>query len=105
MSKSLKAVYENGISALWNPLTWTEHQEVTITVFDARSTAANHELICYEIAQRLGIVGMLEHLPSDLSTNRRYFEGFGRYSPKPPGCSKKNRSLFNDFFKALKSNC
>lgn len=78
MSKSLKAVYENGIFRPLEPVDLMEHQEVTITVSDARGAAANHELSCYEIAQRLGIVGMLDHLPSDLSTNRQYFEGFGQ---------------------------
>lgn len=78
MSKSLKAVYENGIFRPLEPVDLTEHQEVTITVSDVRGAAANQELSCYEIAQRLGIVGMLDHLPSDLSTNRRYFEGFGQ---------------------------
>lgn len=78
MSKSLKAVYENGIFRPLEPVDLTEHQEVTITVSDVRGAAANQELSCYEIAQRLGIVGMLDHLPSDLSTNRRYFEGLGQ---------------------------
>ncbi|MFZ1493648.1 MAG: antitoxin family protein [Candidatus Competibacter denitrificans] len=78
MSKNLKAVYENGIFRPLEPVDLTEHQEVTITVPDPRGAVANHELSCYEIAQRLGIVGMLDHLPSDVSTNRRYFEGFGQ---------------------------
>ncbi len=78
MSKSLKAVYENGIFRPLEPVELAEHQEVTVTVPDARGAAANHEISCYEIAQRLGIVGMLDHLPGDLSTNRRYFESFGQ---------------------------
>jgi hypothetical protein len=32
----------------------------------------------YEMAERLGLVGCAEGLPPDLSTNRKYFEGFGR---------------------------
>ncbi|MDZ7621768.1 MAG: antitoxin family protein [Candidatus Competibacteraceae bacterium] len=78
MNKSLKAVYENGVFRPLEPVELVEHQEVTVTVPDARGTAANHEISCYDIAQRLGIVGMLDHLPGDLSTNRRYFEGFGQ---------------------------
>ena len=78
MSKSLKAVYENGIFRPLEPVELAEHQEVTVTVPDARGAAANHEISCYDIAQRLGIVGMLDHLPGDPSTNRRYFEGFGK---------------------------
>lgn len=33
---------------------------------------------CYDIAERLGLVGGLPDLPADLSTNKDYFEGFGR---------------------------
>ncbi|MGK7877319.1 MAG: ribbon-helix-helix protein, CopG family [Xenococcaceae cyanobacterium] len=31
----------------------------------------------YSLAQELGIIGITEELPSDLSTNKAYFEGFG----------------------------
>lgn len=76
MSKSLKAVYENGVFRPLEPVELAEHQEVTVT--DARAGAANHAISGYEIAQRSGIVGMLDQLPGDLSTHRRrHFEGFG----------------------------
>ena len=32
----------------------------------------------YELAQRLGLVGCAKGLPADLSTNPKYFEGFGK---------------------------
>ncbi len=32
----------------------------------------------YELAQEAGILGCIRHAPRDLSTNRQYFEGFGR---------------------------
>ena len=32
---------------------------------------------CYQLAQRLGILGSIPGLPSDLSTNPEYMEGFG----------------------------
>ena len=78
MSKNLKAVYENGIFRPLEPVDLAEHQEVTVTVPDARGATANHEVNCYDIAQQLGIVGMLDQLPGDLSTHRRHFEGFGQ---------------------------
>ena len=31
----------------------------------------------YELAQQLGIIGVTKELPSDLSSNKEYFEGFG----------------------------
>jgi hypothetical protein len=33
---------------------------------------------CYDLAKRLGILGSAKGLPSDLSTNPKYREGFGR---------------------------
>jgi len=33
---------------------------------------------CHQLAQRLGIIGSIEGLPSDLSTNPDHMEGFGR---------------------------
>ena len=32
----------------------------------------------YELAQKLGIIGVAQDLPSDLSSNKDYFEGFGK---------------------------
>lgn len=32
---------------------------------------------CLDIARRIGIVGVYKDAPSDLSTNKAYFEGFG----------------------------
>jgi hypothetical protein len=33
---------------------------------------------CLELARRHGLIGCAEGLPPDLSTNKDYFEGFGR---------------------------
>lgn len=33
---------------------------------------------CYEVAKRIGLLGVADDLPPDLSTNPAYFEGFGR---------------------------
>ncbi len=33
---------------------------------------------CLDLARRIGLVGCLPDAPPDLSTNRAYFEGFGR---------------------------
>lgn len=32
---------------------------------------------CYELASKLGLIGMLKDAPADLSTNPKYMEGFG----------------------------
>jgi hypothetical protein len=33
---------------------------------------------CYDIAKRLGIIGIYKDAPHDLSTNPEHMEGFGR---------------------------
>jgi metal-responsive CopG/Arc/MetJ family transcriptional regulator len=33
---------------------------------------------CLDIARRIGILGVYKHAPSDLSTNPKHMEGFGR---------------------------
>ena len=33
---------------------------------------------CYDIAKRLGIIGVYKDTPDDLSTNPEHMEGFGR---------------------------
>jgi hypothetical protein len=33
---------------------------------------------CYDLAKRLGIIGSAEGLPTDLSSNPKHMEGFGR---------------------------
>ena len=32
----------------------------------------------YELAKKLGILGAAKGLPADLSTNKKYFRGFGK---------------------------
>ena len=32
---------------------------------------------CYDLAQKAGMIGVLKDAPSDLSTNREHFQGFG----------------------------
>ncbi len=34
----------------------------------------------YELAEEAGLIGCVRRAPKDLSTNRRYFEGFGKKS-------------------------
>lgn len=36
------------------------------------------EVTAYELAKGAGIIGTIKNLPKDLSTNRRYFKGFGK---------------------------
>jgi hypothetical protein len=33
---------------------------------------------CLDVARKLGVIGIADDLPPDLSTNPRYFDGFGK---------------------------
>jgi predicted DNA-binding protein len=36
------------------------------------------EISCYDLAEKIGIIGLVKNAPSDLSTNRKHMEGFGQ---------------------------
>lgn len=78
MSKQLKAVYENGVFRPLEAVDLDEHQTVTVIIPDKPAVEnEKDETSCYDIAKKIGL-GTVEGLPSDLSTNRAHFEGFGR---------------------------
>ena len=47
---------------------------------------------CYDLALQSGIIGMIKDGPSDLSTNPKYFAGFGESNPKPTKRGRKRRA-------------
>ncbi len=78
MSKSLKVVYENGVLRPLEPVTFREHEQFTVKIPDIQEPQfVNQSESCYDIALRTGIIGLVEDAPRDLSTNPKYFEGFG----------------------------
>jgi len=36
------------------------------------------EKTCFDLANELGVIGIAKKAPKDLSTNRKYLEGFGK---------------------------
>ena len=78
MTKLLKAIYENGVFKPLEPVTLREHQEVTLSLrYRLDEAAAPQEQNSFELAEKLGLIGLVADLPPDLSTNKAYFEGFG----------------------------
>ncbi len=76
MGKSLKAVYENGLLRPLEPLSMCEQEQVTITILDEKETHKGNESgNCYDIALRIGIIGMMDNAPHDLSANPEYMKG------------------------------
>jgi len=55
-----------------------EDEEVTLVASAISSAAFNGQSpTCYEVAKKARIIGMVKNAPSDLSTNKKYLEGFG----------------------------
>lgn len=103
--QNFHAVYEDGVLKPLEPLLLAEHQRVWVSVAPemsdtkdvadvvARQRQAMEELdeimdalpdnsteneSFFEAASRLGFIGCIEGTPSDLSTNKKHMEGFGK---------------------------
>jgi predicted DNA-binding antitoxin AbrB/MazE fold protein len=81
MSQLIDALYEDGVLKPLEPLNLAEHQRVRVSV------AADGEIApppdakgesFFEAASRLGYIGCIKGTPPDLSTNKKYMEGFGK---------------------------
>ena len=59
---------ENGVSP----------SEIVRQVLEAHLRQRTPRESCYDLAKRLGILGVFKDGPPDLSTNPEYMEGFGR---------------------------
>jgi metal-responsive CopG/Arc/MetJ family transcriptional regulator len=58
----------------------TRHQseaEIVRAALKCYFQAEASEESCLDLASRLGLLGSIEGLPADLSTNPAYFDGFG----------------------------
>jgi Arc/MetJ-type ribon-helix-helix transcriptional regulator len=52
--------------------------EVVREALEEHVRKAGKQESAYDVAKRLGIIGMVKNAPRDLSTNRRHFRGFGK---------------------------
>ena len=76
MDKSLKAIYENGVFRPLEPVTLPEHQEVILAVRE-KTPEVGTPRNSFQLAEELGLIGIVTDAPADLSTNKAHFEGFG----------------------------
>ena len=76
MSKRLAVIYENGVFRPLEPVELEEHQRATVTIPEENGKPQAKS--CYELAKKARLIGAVDGLPEDLSTNPDYFEGFGR---------------------------
>jgi predicted DNA-binding antitoxin AbrB/MazE fold protein len=78
MSRNLKAIYENGVLRPLEPIKLKEHQRVTLTLVEGEDSEEKGKLSCYELAARNGLIDAAsDEVPTDLSTNKNHFAGFG----------------------------
>lgn len=77
MSQEIKAIFENGVFRPLEPIELNEHQQVTLQLLDKPQERAEATETCFELANRLGILGVIDDAPEDLSTNPEYLQGFG----------------------------
>ena len=105
MLQHIQAIYEDGVLKPLEPLHLAEHQRVRVSV-SPESLGANDvaDLVAqqrraaaerdaevdalpdngdsgesfFEAASRLGFIGCIKGTPPDLSTNKKYMEGFGK---------------------------
>lgn len=81
MSQHIHAIYEDGVLKPLEPLNLAEHQHVRVSVSadaPASSPVDDEGASFFDAAARLGFIGCIKGTPSDLSTNKKYMEGFGK---------------------------
>ena len=59
-------------------LTNKSEQQLIIEALEKHLQELSQAQNCYDLALQLGVIGIAEDLPPDLSTNKDYFEGFGQ---------------------------
>ncbi|MBS0261807.1 MAG: antitoxin family protein [Planctomycetes bacterium] len=74
--KTLEAVVEGGLLRPLDTLGLPEHQHVMLTIVTLKDDA-RAAMSCYDLAQSLGVIGVGDDSPPDLSTSSAYIEGFG----------------------------
>jgi hypothetical protein len=59
-------------------LTNKSEQQLIVEALEKHLQELSQPQNCYDLALQLGVIGIAEDLPPDLSTNHDYFEGFGQ---------------------------
>ena len=58
--------------------TGTRESEVVREALEKHLADQGKEQSAYDVAQKAGLIGCIRGAPKDLSTNKRYFKGFGK---------------------------
>ncbi len=76
MSQQIHAIFEDGVLKPLEPLILVEHQRVRVSIAPEVTDVSEESF--YDAASRLGVIGCITGTPHDLSTNKKYMEGFGK---------------------------
>ena len=58
--------------------TGTGQSEVVRQALEKYLPESRAEQTAYDLAEKVGLIGCISGAPKDLSTNRKYFKGFGK---------------------------
>ena len=82
MQQQIPAIYEDGVIKPLEPLHLPEHQRILVSVATDNGVAPASSNVegesFFDAASRLGYIGCIKGTPSDLSTNKKHMEGFGK---------------------------
>ena len=77
---STTAIYEHGVLRPLTPLNLREHEVVSVSVdaVPANGVPGPEEELLFDIFDEAGLIGCIHDGPTDLSTNPKHMEGFGK---------------------------
>ena len=81
MIQRVDAIYEHGVLKPLGPLQLNDREVVSLSIESAKGVRSGEaEKTLYEVLDEAGLIGCIKDAPSDLSTNPKYMEGFGKGS-------------------------
>jgi predicted DNA-binding antitoxin AbrB/MazE fold protein len=81
MSQHITAIYENGVLKPLEPLDLQEQELVSLAIDKVHvdgDEGTQEGGTLFDVMNEAGLVGCIKNAPSDLSTNAKYLEGFGK---------------------------
>lgn len=81
MVQHVTAVFEQGVLKPFGPLDLHDRDVVSLSVekVSVSNAEANDQgPTLYQLLHQAGLIGCIKDAPSDLSTNPKYMEGFGK---------------------------
>ena len=81
MIQHVNAIYEHGVLKPLGPLELSDQEVVSLSIQQvppAEPDSGEEGLTLFEMLDKAGLIGCIKDAPSDLSTNPKYMEDFGK---------------------------